>query len=669
MVQNTNPLQRRRRPAAAGLTLLCLAWGSNFAVLPLLLPLAPAQALAPNQSDGKKSEPKNNQPKTNQVDSQPVTRINRPGVAPAPDEIKFMPAQPVVDPITPKAPAPTAPVTSTPPAPPAAPAPNQSGFPPVAPPINKSRPAQLGPGGEDPYPTIGKLEGLTLGVAQPTTPITERLARLENAVFKRVYSDDSLFDRTDRLKKTILGPDVLDPNSAAARDRDDYLNGLGSPGLGGLGGGLMPESGLGQDIDTAQAVHYLDELAAKPENREAATPAALTQFALDTINYERRNAGNGPLVADPVAESVAGTHVQELAKRAVLSHFSSAGDNPDRRYTLSGGNDAMVESIASVKCAEVGNKKCSKAAMAKTIRALLGRQDDRDALLSPDATHLGVAMALSADGDKLLSTFAVVTRHGVIDPLPTEVAVGDKLEIKGTMEAPYIFDRINIAWEAYNAGGNASSADESEDALPYFPPLDYVAYANHADHDYSKAIFALKAAGVVAAIAGGMFMPPVALAAPLIMMAGNGTGEVRPVSDIPVKGGVKVEGSSFNARVPISNSNKEGLYYITVYGSLGSHAQQSVAVSRRVILARIMPKSESGQASRPATKYDEEVSAQADLKNSPGTTSGADEKYAAKSDKTSTENSTRENAPAIFTPESKPDAKPEVKADSIPEAK
>jgi hypothetical protein len=218
-----------------------------------------------------------------------------------------------------------------------------------------------------------------------------------------------------------------------------------------------------------------------------------------------------------------------------------------------------------------------------------------------------------------LSAFEVISRHGVIESVPKEVSVGDKLEVKGAVEAPYIFDRVTVAWEAYNNGGTPSAADESEDALPYFPPLDYVAYAGHSDHDYSKAIFALKAAGVVAAIAGGMFIPPVALAAPLIMMAGSGGSEPKPVSDIPVKGGVKLDGSSFNAKIPISNGNKEGLYYITVYGSLGSHAQQSVAISRRVVLARIMPKGENVQATRPATKYDEEVSGQAEIKgNSTG---------------------------------------------------
>lgn len=657
IVQNAKPIARHIRSATTGLALALLVIWPQISLILIVGLSFPSGALAqgaqgPQAISSASSTDNGDFP----PQAPPVTRISRPHAAkvdgasgPAPgSEIKLMPLQPVTDPIG-------APITTTGspassgslPSPNGAPssqashpAPYQAG--PTGP-TSPSRPALLGPGGEDPYPTIGRLEGITLGVVQPTMPINDRLARLETTVFKRVYVADSLFDRTDRLKKTLLGPDLIDPNSAAARDRDELMP-LGQPtGLGYVPGGLGPDlspnlgpsMGLGSLLDNPQsgfepqsAVHYLDELAARPENREQAPPNVLNQFALELINYERRNAGIAPLAADGIGESVAGIHVQELARRSVLSHFSLKGENPDRRYTLAGGNDAMVESIASVKCADLGNRKLTKAAVARLIKSLLSRQDDRDALMSPDASHLGFAIALSADKDKLLSAFEVISRHGLIESLPKEVAVGDKLEVKGAVESPYIFDRVTVAWEANNSGGSASSADESEEALPYFPPLDYVAYANHSDRDYSKAIFALKAVGVIAAIAGGMFIPPVALAAPLIMMSGGMGSEPKPVSDIPIKGGVKVEGASFNAKIPISNGNKEGLYYITVYGSLGSHAQQSVAISRRVVVAKLVAKGENEQETKPATKYDEEVSGQAEIKSGAGTAGGADLKPA-----------------------------------------
>jgi uncharacterized protein YkwD len=527
----------------------------------------------------------------------PVTRVARPHTAPtASPEIKLMPLQPTLD-VGPKVEAPH----DVP-----------GGAPAVAPSYGKG---PVKGDGSDPYPTIGKLESVTLGAAQPSQPINDRLAKLETAVFKHVYSGDSLYDRTERLKNTLLGPETLDPNSAAARDHDDLMPLGRSPGSsGGLGGlgGLDSSLGLGvldptQLGDVGQSTSYLDELALKLENQEAAPPNVLNQFALEIVNYERRNGGLSPLINDVTADKVAEEHVKELSNRSVISHFSVKGDNPDRRYTMAGGSDAMVESVASLKTSEPGNNRLSKAAVAKIVKSLLGRQDDRDALMSPDASHFGFSIAQSADKSKLLSAFEVIARHGVVDNVPVEVSVGDKLEIKGTMEAPYVFDRITVAWEATNNGANPSSADESEEALPYFPPLDYVAYAGHSDHDYHKTILALKTIGVVAAIAGGVFIPPVALAAPLIIMSGNPGGEAKPVSDIPIKGGVKVEGASFDAKIPLSNNNKEGLYYITIYGSLGSHSQQSIPVSRRVVMAKPAPKdaardysSESARTSKPS---------------------------------------------------------------------
>lgn len=527
------------------------------------------------------------------------TRINRPAefksLAPVPDVLTPPPPSPVPPPraVPPGAnnvPSgsqntgnPTGVTTAPPVAPPISPPISPSrGLLPLSTPVGTAVPSTTGGAGAvtDPYPTIGKLEDLTLGHRQPGQNITERLAALETTVFRRTYSEDTLFDRTERLKKTIIGGPEVDPNSAAARDESFGSGNQAQDVMQGLG--LI--DGPNGAAESAKVEHYLDEIAHRPENLEAATPEQVAQFAIELVNTERRNFGLGPIAPDNNAEKIAREHVEDQAKRSAISHFSEKGDGPDRRYTLVEGTDALTECVASIKTSDVGARQLCRASAAALIKSLISRQDDRDALLSPDATHIGFAAAIGAGGERTFGTFEVINRHGVMGPLPFEATLGEKLEVKGVMHSPYIFDRVTLAWEGYNPEGMASASDESEEALPYFPPLDYVAYAARSEQNHDMAINTLKAVGMVAAIGGGMFFPPIALAAPLIAISGS-TAEPRPVSDIPVKGGIKLDGAAFSGKIPLSNSNKEGLYYVTIWGTLGK-GQKSVPVSRRVILVK-----------------------------------------------------------------------------------
>jgi hypothetical protein len=84
-----------------------------------------------------------------------------------------------------------------------------------------------------------------------------------------------------------------------------------------------------------------------------------------------------------------------------------------------------------------------------------------------------------------------------------------------------------------------------------------------------------------------LFVPPVALAAPLIATAGPNPAKMKPASDIPIKGGVKVSGQSFEHKTTISKDNKEGIYYITVWAETDTD-QTPIAISRRAVIARAL---------------------------------------------------------------------------------
>lgn len=421
------------------------------------------------------------------------------------------------------------------------------------------------PAGEDHYPSVARMEDLTFGASHSDLAIDQRLGSLEQAVFQKTFADQSLFDRTEKLKKTLLGSE----DDTQSRESELLRSASSVP--------LIPFA-QGNSVDS----DYFESLAQRPENQERVPKESLKTFALEAINFERGKLGMPPVELDDIACKVAQDQVDEMCKRNVITHSNMKGDNPDRRYTIAGGNGALTESIVSNKTPDTVSQSPTKSAVIYILKTIMSRQDDHDALFNPDATQVGFAIDWTAAKDKVIAATEVVTKHGIIHPLPLETRVGEKVEIKGVVLEPYKFERVTLAWEASHDG--ASVADDSEEALPYFPPLDYAAYAAKSEHDYSTTMGALRTVGIIAAIAGGMFIPPVALAAPLIAMSG-GMGEPKPVSDIPVHGGMKLEGSTFSGKIALNKEGKEGIYYVTVWASTGKYAKP-IPISRQAIIAR-----------------------------------------------------------------------------------
>jgi uncharacterized protein YkwD len=432
------------------------------------------------------------------------------------------------------------------------------------------------------------LEETTFGQSHPTVPIADRLTHLEMTIFQRTYPSLTLDQRTQQLADTLFGsranpdfhgptPQFHDPTTGvqplpAPTSPSAYTE----PPLPEFGQPDQPELGSGQPKEEPD-----DSLWFSPQYQAEIPREEIDRFILEQVNMQRAQRGLNPLKWESLAGEMSKKHVEELARRSTVSHLNEAGDNPDLRYTRAGGEDAVIEGLVVLPgdAAKVPNR----AMVMKILKTLNSHQDDRDALLSPDATDFAFSYDWTQGHAKLISCCEIVTKHGVMHPIPREVQVGEKIDIKGVILPPYEFSRITVAWEGLNKG--ASSFEENEEAMPYFPPLDYVAHATKAEHgDHDKAITALKTLGIIAAIAGGMIIPPVALAAPLIAMAGPNVGEPHAVSEIPVKGGIKIEGNTFTGSVPISNDGKEGQYYVTVWAT-SPHNGHPVPISRRIIIA------------------------------------------------------------------------------------
>ncbi len=436
---------------------------------------------------------------------------------------------------------------------------------------------------EDSYPLVGKMEVITFGKEKTDKPIEQRLSDLEQEVFHNKFSDQSLFDRTQKLKVTILGPDEIQKE-----DRESYsVPLLSSPGNKLMGGQNQPE------------MTYFELLAESAENQLPVESQDLPKYALQIINNARAQLGFLPLIMDEAANKVAEEQATDLQKRNLVSHSNAKGENPDLRYTMAGGTGAIVESVMALKPEHLKKAEYTRALVAHTFKLLLERQDDREALLSPDVTGFGFALRLIPGQKRAVVCIEVSTNHGTISRLAQLPKIGDKMEIEGCLVPPYKFAKVTVAWEGISSD-LSSAADETEEALPFFPPLDYAAYARKSEHDYGTAKTALRMGLLVGVIAGSMFMPPVALAAPLIALSPSGS-EPKPMSDIPLHGGIKVEGNSFSGRIPLSNSGKPGVYYVTVWAVSG-FGSKLIPISRRAFILSEKASDADSQADADAEK-------------------------------------------------------------------
>lgn len=424
--------------------------------------------------------------------------------------------------------------------------------------------------------------------------LNDRVSRLEMALFGESKAGQAIPDRLKKLQESLFGSASPQSDSQKQHDTNQNTTTTQMPGIPPemLDPGASPDPNQNQDqnwtdntVAPKQAeFQIVESFLNAPDAQTTISADEMKLFALYAINAERQARGMSALEADALTDNMAKTHIADLASRRVISHTDNKGKNPDQRLTELGGADAVEECLSSITTGNLKSSDLNKMVAASLIKMMLERQDDREALMNPDATHLSMQFLPSSDGSEIFACAEVLTRKGTYESIPKEVSVSQDIHVEGTLDGALAFDRITLAYEELNEVPIEEDPG-SKEALPYFPPLDFVAYRRKSEKDYSKLIFALKGLGVAAALAGGVFMPPVALAAPLIIMAGPGGmgGTVKPQSDIPIKGGVKVRGSNFSSKVSISNEGKPGIYYVTVWAISGN---RSVPVSRRTVVAR-----------------------------------------------------------------------------------
>lgn len=107
-----------------------------------------------------------------------------------------------------------------------------------------------------------------------------------------------------------------------------------------------------------------------------------------TMNAHRAAAGVAPLMQCKALDAAAWNHSRDQATRDKLSHTGSNGSDPAQRMKAAGYQGATTwgENIAA-----------GQTSVASVMSSWMRSQSHRDTILSPNFTHIGLGLAISAD--------------------------------------------------------------------------------------------------------------------------------------------------------------------------------------------------------------------------------------------------------------------------------
>ena len=179
---------------------------------------------------------------------------------------------------------------------------------------------------------------------------------------------------------------------------------------------------------------------------------ALQQMMLDLVNADRAANGLSRLAWDSTAAQAGQNHAQEMAQFGYLSHWDLAGNGPDHRYTAAGGLDAVQENAYQYTHSS-SLAPTSPGDWQELIRqaedALMNSPGHRANILAPEHTHLGVGIAYDAASGTLAITQEFVNHYVALSPLPQQAAVGQRIVVRGRLEAGASEPLLEIAYEPF----------------------------------------------------------------------------------------------------------------------------------------------------------------------------------------------------------------------------
>lgn len=177
----------------------------------------------------------------------------------------------------------------------------------------------------------------------------------------------------------------------------------------------------------------------------------LRLMVVEFINQDRENASTPPVVYSEPLSLLADAHCREMLREGYTSHWNRAGWKPYMRYSQGGITDHTSENISSLSSTRFEvTFDAVKAALTERHEGLIGEvppyDQHRKNILDPHHTHVGIGVAYSKAGLRMIQIFA--RRYVSLEPIPTKQGPSSSVQLKGKVLEPGLdLQAISVFYE------------------------------------------------------------------------------------------------------------------------------------------------------------------------------------------------------------------------------
>ncbi len=177
----------------------------------------------------------------------------------------------------------------------------------------------------------------------------------------------------------------------------------------------------------------------------------LKLMMVEFINQDREKESVEPVLFSEELSQMADKHCRELLDNKYTSHWNQAGWKPYMRYSQQGFVDQTSENISSmdINHMEVSPQRLRQE-MAARHESMVSEKPPNDlhrqSILDPRHTHVGIGLAYSETGVRLIEVFA--DRYAKVEPLPRRLKPSGRIFLDGRLlDRGYEVQAVSVFYE------------------------------------------------------------------------------------------------------------------------------------------------------------------------------------------------------------------------------